>query len=143
MTASASPLPLENSLGYWLRRASVRMMGDLGKLLSDLDLTVVEATLLVLVDTSPGVAQSELGRELGIKSANMAPLTARLIARDLLSRSWLDGRSQALTCTKAGSTLASKASRRMRDYEDIQASLIPENVRQAMLTALTSMARRP
>lgn len=101
--------PLERLLGYKLRRASSAVMADLARGLALLDLRPSEASVLLLIGANPGVTQSELGRVLGIKRANMAPLSAALERRGLILRTRVDGRSQGLSLTPAGEATASDA----------------------------------
>lgn len=94
--------PIADRLGYALRRASAAMMADLGAQLAGIALRPVEATILILVGANPGCIQSDIGRVLGIKRANMVPLIATLATRGLILKSPVDGRSLALTLTTQG-----------------------------------------
>ncbi|WP_033926642.1 MarR family winged helix-turn-helix transcriptional regulator [Sphingomonas sp. 35-24ZXX] len=94
--------PLEDLLGYWLRRASGVMMADLGVGMAEADLRPTEATILILIRANPGLTQSDIGRVLGIARANMAPLMGRLQKRGFIQKVRVDGRSQALTLTEGG-----------------------------------------
>ncbi|MEH3106981.1 MAG: MarR family transcriptional regulator [Sphingomonas fennica] len=101
--------PLSGLLGYQLRRASVVMMADLAEVLAPLGLRPSESTTLLTIGANPTITQSELGRHLGIKRANMTPLTASLVARGLIDRTPVDGRSHGLRLTAAGAALAEEA----------------------------------
>lgn len=94
--------PVAPRLGYMLRRASLAMMADLGASLVVMNLRPVEATILMLIGVNPGCTQSDIGRALGIKRANMVPLIAGLSARGYLDKAPVDGRSLALTLTATG-----------------------------------------
>ena len=98
--------PLERLAGYQLRRASVAVSSDLAERLESLGLTVVSLSLVLLIEANPGVTQSQLGRLLAIKRANMAPMTAQLLKRSLVARHAADGRSQGLLLTDDGKALA-------------------------------------
>jgi DNA-binding MarR family transcriptional regulator len=110
--------PLEQRLGYQLRRASVAMMADLAERLAKLNLRTAEAAILIVVGANPALSQTETGRMLGIQRANMVPLIAGLLRRGLVGKKRVDGRSQALRLTPAGQTLADKAERCMREHEE-------------------------
>jgi DNA-binding MarR family transcriptional regulator len=110
--------PLEARLGYQLRRASGVLMADLGSRLATLDLTPTEASILILIEANPGAIQTDIGRALAVKRANMVPLVAGLMARDLIAREAADGRSHALTVTEAGRKRAREAQRMMQEHED-------------------------
>jgi len=97
--------PLVDLIGYQLRRSSSALMGDLARSLEPYDLRPSEASVLVLIDANPRITQSEIGRILAIKRANMAPLSAALEQRGLIERAPVDGRSQGLTLTAKGSEL--------------------------------------
>lgn len=97
--------PVASRLGYMLRRASAAMMAGLGARLADIGLRPVEGTILILIGANPGCIQSDVGRMLGIKRANMVPLIAALAERELVKRSPVDGRSLALSLTGAGEAL--------------------------------------
>ncbi|MDF0541056.1 MarR family transcriptional regulator [Sphingobium sp. H39-3-25] len=94
--------PVASHLGYLMRRASAVMMAHLGSALAVTELRPVEATIIVLIGANPGCTQSDIGRALGIKRANMVPLIAGLCEKALIERERVDGRSQALTLTPEG-----------------------------------------
>jgi len=94
--------PVATHLGYLLRRASAAVMAALGARLAQIGLRPVEGTILILVGANAGCIQSDVGRMLGIKRANMVPLIAALANRGLLDKSPVDGRSLALSLTAAG-----------------------------------------
>jgi len=101
--------PLDGLLGYQLRRASSAVMADFAQGLARVELKPSEATVLLLIGDKPHATQSEIGRVLGIKRANMAPLVASLEKRRLVERAPVDGRSQGLTLTALGAEAAQEA----------------------------------
>ena len=115
---SETVVPMESLFGYTLRRLSVTLMGSLARRLSDLDLRIAEASVLITIGRNEGITQIEAGRALGIQRANMVPLTAALITRGLVSRQVADGRSQALELTAAGRKLAARALAVMHAHDD-------------------------
>lgn len=117
MSLSALKNPLEDRFGYQLRRASVIMMAELAARLAALGLTITEASILVLIKANLGAIQTDLGRALAIKRANMAPLIAGLEERGLVQRQPADGRSHALQVTGNGAALTAKAEQAMRAHE--------------------------
>lgn len=100
--------PLDDLLGYRLRRASMVLMGDLVSILRPFDLSVGEASLLILVGANPGCRQSDVGRALEIKRPNLTPLIGRMKARGLIADAPIDGRSLSLTLTAKGAALQSE-----------------------------------
>jgi len=100
--------PLDRLLGYRLRRASMVLMTDLMSVLRPFNLSVGEASLLILVGANPGCRQSDVGRALEIKRANLTPLIGRMKARGLIADAPIDGRSLSLALTPAGTALQSE-----------------------------------
>ena len=131
--------PLDSLLGYRLRRASMAMMADLMSALTPLGLSAGEASFLILVGANPGCRQSDVGRTLEIKRANMTPLVARMKARELVIDAPIDGRSRSLTLTEAGIALRDKALARVgaADRKVRQALAMDEG---ALLAALRSIS---
>lgn len=93
------------------------MMAHLGRQLADLDLRPVEATILIQVKAHPGLSQSDIGRQLDIQRANMAPLTAGLSKRGLLEKTRINGRSQGLSLTAEGQRLCARAEAIIDEHE--------------------------
>lgn len=96
--------------------------------------------MLLVIEVNPGVTQSEIGRLLGIASANMAPLVARLADRGLIVREAVDGRSQGLRLSETGRPIAQKARSIMDDHEADLISHIPKADCAAFLRALNALA---
>jgi DNA-binding MarR family transcriptional regulator len=109
--------PVAARLGYMLRRASAAMMAGLGTGLAEIGLRPVEGTVLILVGANPGCIQSDVGRMLGIKRANMVPLIATLAGRGLVEKSPVDGRSLALFLTASGEALRAQVDAIMDAHE--------------------------
>ena len=132
--------PLKDLPGYALRRVSADFMARLAARLSKLDLRPTEATVLLVIGSNPRVIQSEIGRLLGIASANMAPLMARLADRELIVREALDGRSQGLTLSDAGRRITQKARSIMDALEADLLARIPAAERAAFVRVLIALA---
>jgi len=99
---SSSGDPLTSLLGYQLRRASSVVMATLAEDLTHLGLSVVEASVLLVIADNPGMTQSEVGRVLEIHRANMVPMVTKLFARDLVEKQQGPGRGLALSLTSEG-----------------------------------------
>lgn len=115
--------PLENLLGYQLRRASQTLMAGLTKDLSALALSVVEVSVLLVIKAHPGITQSEIGRLLDIRRANMVPLAAKLFAHRLISKESSGGRAISLTLAPQGEEVVRAARRIIARHE---ARILPE-----------------
>lgn len=109
--------PFDSHLGYLLRRASNAVIGELAQRLDTIGLKVSEASILLLIERNPRITQSDLGRMLAIKRANMVPLAAGLESRGLVTREPVDGRSHGLVLTAAGNIAFAQASRIMAEQE--------------------------
>jgi DNA-binding MarR family transcriptional regulator len=72
-------------LGYHLRRAWVRSFADFAKALGD-EIKPVPFTVLCLIDEAPGITAAEIGRQLQLQRANLAPMLADLDGRGLVER---------------------------------------------------------
>ena len=132
--------PIASRLGYLLRRASATMMADLGEALGAVGLRPVEGTILILVGANPGCIQSELGRALGIKRANMVPLIAGLTAQNYLEKSPVDGRSFALSLTPRGEEARARVDGIMDAHEAGFARLLADVDQQQLRAALSLVA---
>lgn len=131
--------PLEDLPGYALRRASAAVMAKLAARLAALHLRPSEASVLLVIQANPGITQSEIGRLLDIARANMAPLTARLAARDLIVRESAGGRSHGLTLSDIGRRRARKAQRIVAELESELMDRVPLAQRAAFLRTLKAL----
>lgn len=131
--------PLKNLVGYSLRRASSLEMANLSNQLARLDLRPTEASVIVIIQANPGIRQSDIGRMLDIRSANMTPLIARLDSRGLIQRKRKDGRSQGLRLTEDGGQLATRALAEMNKHDRQMIERVPESMRQAFVDGLHSI----
>jgi DNA-binding MarR family transcriptional regulator len=109
--------PLDELLGYQLRRASQAMLDDLQTSLDELELRPTSASVLLLVAVNPGTTQSRIGQVLAIERANMVPMTAKLIKQGLLTRARADGRSHGLHLTEEGKKAVAKIRKRIANHE--------------------------
>lgn len=127
---------LEKLLGYQMRRATAVLMADFVRTLSDFDMRPAEITTLLVIAENPDCSQSEVGEAIAIKRANMVPIIARLIERDLVARTRVDGRSLALRVTDKGADLAAEAWSRIAEHEArFRDRLAPAEL-ETLLTAL-------
>lgn len=134
--AAAAHDPLESLLGYNLRRLSVATMADFAESLGPLGLKPAAASVLFVVGANPGITQSDAGRLLGVRRANMAPLVAALTKRNLLERERRDGRSQGLQLSAAGCALRRRAWKVATAHEDRLFGTLSRAARSRMLEQL-------
>jgi DNA-binding MarR family transcriptional regulator len=134
--------PLTRLPGYVLRRASAATVAELNQRLQPLDLRHSEAACLLLIDASPGLTQSEIGRILEIQRSNMAPFVLRLENRGLIERRQVDGRSQNLILTRIGQSVLTKARKVVEVYESALIRRVPEELRPMVLPILMALWNR-
>lgn len=134
---SAEPKqPLDGHLGYHLRRATAAMQADLAQRVSVYGVTIVEMSALLVIEANPAVTQSQIGRLLGIKTANMAPMTAGLVDRGWVKRDDAVGRSVGLSLTTQGATLAKSLHGCIKANEKQLLTRLPVNERRRVIDLL-------
>jgi DNA-binding MarR family transcriptional regulator len=131
--------PLSVLPGYLLRRASIATMGRLLKHLSVHDLRATEASLIMLIGERAGITQSEAGRILGVKRANMTPLAATLEMRGILERHQRHGRSQELALTQPGKQLLAEVRKTISKQEEETMARVPEALRAHVIPILSAL----
>lgn len=109
--SGASLGPLENYLGYSLRRAQMQVFTNFSTLLSQFDLKPGQFGVLIVIDNNPGLRATDVCNALGFQKANFAPLVRTLEQRGLVRRrsSAVDRRTQTLQLTATGKRLLQRA----------------------------------
>jgi len=107
--------------------------------LDALGLRPTEASVLMVVEANPNITQSDIGRLLGIVSANMAPLVSRLEERDLVERTPMDGRSHGLGLRPGGRSLTARVKKVITAHERTLLSKVPASCRTAFMTGLRAI----
>lgn len=139
LPADTLPNPLENLVGFQLRQVSMAISTDLSERLAPLSLTLISLSVLLIIESAPGVTQSEMCRRLGVKRANMTPLAFQFEARSLIERLPTDGRSQGLRLTTKGQDVATKARQIVAAHEALFLSILSEEEQTALRAALISL----
>ena len=103
--------PLNDYIGYWLRRAQLWTMTGFIETMKELDLRPTQFSVLILINENPGIRQTEVCAALGLQKANFVPLLNELERRGLALRKVgaPDRRSSALYLTSQGETLLQRA----------------------------------
>ena len=97
-------------LGYLLRRAQMLAYADFIAELAELDLSPGQFGVLTVIDTNPGLRQSEVSSALGIQKTNFVAVLNGFERRGLAVRKAAgDRRSYALFLTPAGKALLRRA----------------------------------
>src|SRR5262249_15077190 len=131
--------PLLKLAGYVLRRASVATLAELNRRLAPLGLRHAGVALLMLIESRPGITQSEAGRILDIQRANMVPFVQHLEKCGLIERRPVDGRSQALELTARGRLQLVRARRVVAAHEAALLERVPAQLRPMVLPVLTAL----
>lgn len=131
--------PLEPYLGYHLRRISAASITSLAISLSELDIRPSEATVILFIQANPGVRQSLIGRHLGIRRANMAPLIAALEGKSLCEKIPLDGRSSGIKLTKAGINYAARIKIKIQENEERCFGQMDNKIRKDIVKLLSTL----
>lgn len=107
---------LTQYLGYQIVRVSSLAMNQLLKVLAPLEMIPSTATVLLVIAANPGIIQIKIGRELGIKRANISKMI-----RDFNQRKLLDvekqGRTQSLSLSEEGQALIKPIEKTLADHE--------------------------
>ena len=134
--------PVEDMLGYQLRRASLVTLSALGEAFEAVGLRLTEAIILRFVETNPGCNQAEIGRALSVQRTNMAPLVGGLVKAGLISRKAADGRTYALYLTESGATLTGKITALSLSHENHFFGDIDEPAKAALLRVFRSIREK-
>ncbi|MFM5908842.1 MAG: MarR family winged helix-turn-helix transcriptional regulator [Novosphingobium sp.] len=139
MADISDPDPLSNLPGYLLRRAANAMMAELHARLSELDLRISDASVLMLVADRSDMTSSELGKMLDIQRANMVPLLNRLETAGLITRQPIDRKSQAIVLTDQGTAQLARVRSLTDTFENDLMQRIPARHRTHFVPALQSL----
>jgi DNA-binding MarR family transcriptional regulator len=103
--------PIEDLIGYALRRAQGVVYADLNGALARISLRPLQFTLLLMVAENPGSSQSNVCEALGIQKANCVPTMGELERRGYIIRrkSTADARSYELHITHKGKRILQRA----------------------------------
>ena len=134
--------PLEDSVGYLLRRAQVLVFQRFFELFAEVDVRPAQYSALTVIQHNPGLSQNQLADALGIKKTNLVAMIDDLERRGLARRKLTehDRRSYALFLTPKGRTFMVRLHRldRAVDRRLVQAS--GSSDRQQLCEALRRIA---
>jgi DNA-binding MarR family transcriptional regulator len=150
-TASAKPsggqkpsgLDLENLIGYNLRRAHGVQLQRFRAVFAPLSIRPVQLSILGLIYEHRQIKQSELGRALDIKRANIVSLLDQLERRKLIERqpARTDRRSLVLQLTPAGKKLTKELLELHERLEDDLAKHLGARERDQLLKLLKAFRK--
>ena len=121
-SAVSAPLSvgmLPNLLGYNVRRAQIAMWRDLARSVGDLKVRPGEFSLMILVETNPGIAQIELANQLDVDKATIVGLVNELQRQKWAVRrqSTVDRRRQGIYLTALGQRELQRLRKVMIEHE--------------------------
>jgi DNA-binding MarR family transcriptional regulator len=130
--------PLQESIGYALRRAQGAVYADLNDALARISLRPLQFTLLVMVAENPGASQSGVCEALGIQKANCVPTMSELERRGFIIRkkSATDARSYELHLTNKGKRILQRAGELQSSHEQQLIDRIGVDGREQLLRLL-------
>ncbi|HEX6996531.1 MAG TPA: MarR family transcriptional regulator [Gammaproteobacteria bacterium] len=150
-TTSAQPagqarppsLDLENLIGYNLRRAHGVQRQRFASVFGPHAIRPVQLSILWMIYDQPGLKQSELGRALEIKRANIVTLLAELERRKLIVRrtAHSDRRAHVLDLTPAGKKLTARLLALHERLENDLAECLGQRERAELLRLLKKVRR--
>ncbi|MDP2331416.1 MAG: MarR family transcriptional regulator [Reyranella sp.] len=105
--------PLEDSVGYLLRRAQIVVFQRFFELFAREALRPAQYSVLTVIEHNPGLSQTQLADALSIKKTNLVAMIDELEARSLARRmpTANDRRSRSLFLTPKGNALMSRLHR--------------------------------
>jgi DNA-binding MarR family transcriptional regulator len=112
--------PLDELVGYHLRRASSAMKTDFAQTFADRSMRQVLFGVLSVVSAAPGTSQGKVAEALGIQRANMVALVNELVDLGLIARTTdhRDRRAFSLSLTTAGEARLRETLEQIRCHED-------------------------
>lgn len=95
---------LNELVGFWVRRAEVRVMESFRQYLSSWAVSPTEVAILIIVENNPGLSQIELAGALNTDQSTVVNPLEHLETREFIARSRLasDRRYQVLELTESG-----------------------------------------
>ncbi len=131
---------LPGLLGYQLRLAQVRVFRDFEKHVGSLGLSPGRVGVLAIVESNPGLTQSELAGAVSLDRSTMVPLLDGLEERGLLERRrGADRRTNGLWMTPAGARVLLRVKRRICVHEDRVAAGLSPAERHQLMTLLKKL----
>lgn len=134
--------PLENHLGYFVRRLQVWIFQDFVRTLAAHDIRPAQFSVLVVIGANPGLSQADIADTLGIERARLVRLLDGLEKRGLMRRegSPVDRRSHALFLTEAGATALGPIKALAAEHEAHLTERLGREKHDALLAALRQVS---
>ena len=134
--------PLEQRIGYALRRAQVAVFHDFFDAFSKHDLRPAQYSVLTIIEHNPGLPQGRVAEALGIQKTNFVAMIGALEARGLVRRepSKQDRRAHGLFLTREGEKLMVKLHKSAQMHETRIIERVGEETYRALFGPLGKIA---
>lgn len=112
--------PLDELIGYHLRRAYSSMSADFAQTFADTGMRQPLFGALSVISANPGINQGQVGNVLGIQRTNMVALVNKLVDQGFVVRQLAskDRRAFSLTLTEQGQHILRVTLDNIRRHED-------------------------
>ncbi len=136
--APTSHSPLDDLVGYALRRAQLRLYDDLHATLAAWDMTPARFSALTVIGANPGMKAAVLADTLGIARSGVVVLLNGLQAMGYVTRAVAldDRRTQALRLTREGRSALSAMARAVRAHDRRATDALDDDERRVLLSLL-------
>jgi DNA-binding MarR family transcriptional regulator len=130
--------PLDDSVGFLLKRAQIAFSGHMHTIFAEFDITAVQFSALTVTANNPGIAQGELAAALDVERPRIVPVLDNLERRGLAERRQdsQDGRSRRIHLTDDGATLLAELQQRFAALEAWLADTLGHQTRNRLIAAL-------
>ncbi len=134
--------PVDESVGYALKKASTVLRSAMDQALRPLDLTVPQYACLEVLQQRPGLSAAELARAVFVSRQSMNLVLKGLEDRGLLTRPAAPGHGKALPTelTRAGRKRLLAASEALSVVENRMLAALTPGARRRLCTDLASIA---
>ena len=134
--------PLEQRIGYALRRAQIAVFHDFFDAFAKHDLRPAQYSVLTIIEHNPGLPQGRVAESLGIQKTNFVAMIGALEGRGLVRRepSKLDRRVHGLFLTHDGQKLMVKLHKSALKHEARIMERVGETTYRAMFDPLDKIA---
>ncbi len=134
--------PLDDSVGYLVRRAQVIVFQRFFKLFAEVDVRPAQYSVLTVIERNPGLSQNQLAAALGIKKTNLVAMIDALEERGLAQRTPTenDRRCHALFLTPRGAAFVAKLHRLDATLDQQLTSALSAAERRQLCEALRRVA---
>ena len=142
MTPPLNLAPLEDAVGYWLRRAQLAVFEDFSRRFAALNLTPAQFSTLIAIRENPDARLSDLSEALGIRRPNFVAMVDELERRGLAERasSAADRRAKTVRLTDVGAESLARGLVAQAEQTSAIRARIGETERHGLLKILRVLA---